>query len=389
MSAKAKAPALMDPAGPSKEAEEERVRSGKVQQGPDSMSSPAGRPEKSADLAGLPAGDDVAAESPQESESTQELKQDGARSDLQPITAVVPEHAEAARCAAGSASPSKALQKPQLDASAEGAADTAEQMPEGHSDPQKQPTAPCAEATALVSTLKDSTATCADGSLPCQLHGSQHEAVPLPHNSAVPGLLGGAASSDLTYTQLTALLGNAEAQDDDLSELDNLSAPSTPRSESDDMAAADAEGLVAQAGAAAAAVPHAAHQADSRFPAEARSDLALDTAQADVMLPDLHDSSAGDADLADTLEHARDEQRLEQISQQHAAKDLASGMERLAVLTGRQGGISHAEHAGHVQRLAKLSGAIPEILSKVFRANIQPLSRCPMARRQQRLQTTW
>lgn len=357
VSAKAKAPAPMDPTGPSREGDEERELTGKAQQAADLMSSPAGKPEKSADLPRLPAGDNGAAEAAQESE------QDGARSDLQPATAVAPEHAEADRLALDSASPSQALQGPHPDPSAEGTAVTAEQMPEGHSDPQERPSAPDAEATALVSTSNDSTASCTDGSMPSQLQGSQHEAAPPPDNSTVPGLLGSAASSDLSYTQLTALLGDTGAQANDLSELDDLSPQSSPRSESNNMAAAEVEGLVAHAEAAAAAVPDTSHQMDSPFPAEVHIDQALDTAQADVMLPDQHDSSAGDADLAETLEQARDEQRLEQISQQHAANDLASNMKRLAVLTGRQGRpISHAEHTGHMQRLAKLTGTLPEIL---------------------------
>ena len=76
-----------------------------------------------------------------------------------------------------------------------------------------------------------------------------------------------------------------------------------------------------------------------------------------MALPGLHDRAAAGGDLAETLEQARDEQRLGQLSDAHAASDLASDMHRLAALTGRQGGpVTDVEHQDHLQRLAKLSG---------------------------------
>ena len=220
--------------------------------------------------------------------------------------------------------------------------------------------AAAAEGAAPGPTGEESSTSYADLALPSQHIGSQPEAMPPPGHNVPPGLRGGAASSDLSYQQLTELLGIAEAQEDDLSELDDLSTPSTPRSEGAAITAADAEGVVTGAEAAAMNVSDASEQIHGAFSAEEDLDLALGAAhaQGDILLPDQHDSSAGDTDLAETLEQARDEQRLEQISQQHATRDLASDMQRLAVLTGRQGGsVSDAEHEGHMQRFAKLTGA--------------------------------
>ena len=222
------------------------------------------------------------------------------------------------------------------------------------------PSAAAAEAKAPGHTGEESSTSHVDLALPTQHNSSQPEAMPPPGHHVPAGLRGGAASSDLSYQQLTDLLGSAEAQEDDLSELDDLSAPSTPRSGGAAITAADAEGVVAGAEAAAMNVPDASEQLSGAFSAQEPLDLALGAAhaQGDIPFPDQHHSSAGDTDLAETLEQARDEQRLEQISQQHATRDLASDLQRLAVLTGRQGGsVSDAEHEGHMQRLAKLTGA--------------------------------
>ena len=350
MSAKAKAPAPIDPTDPSSEVEEESKSKG--QQGIDYTSGLAGKPEKAADLASMPAGDSIAADSPQESESL------GAQPELQPVITDVPQHAGAALNASDSANPSKELAQPPLGTSAGGTASTREEVPETQGDPEHKPSAPEAEAAASLSAAHDNSASVADEPARRQPQGSQHEALPPPFHTGGPGLMGNAASSDLSYTQLTALLGDTEAQEDDLSELDDLSPHSSSGTENDKIDAADAEGLVARAEAAAAALPSVSDQLDRSFTAEADLDQALDPAQAHVALPDQRDSSASNAEMAETLEHARDEQRLEQTSQQHAAKDLASNMERLNVLTGRQGRpISNAEHADNMQRLAKLTGA--------------------------------
>ena len=349
MSAKAKTPALNEPADAGS-AEKEMTGSTQAQREADLMSATAAEPKKAADLASMPTGDSCAADTPQEDERP------GAQPDMQPVLPNVPKHTEAVPDASDSADPSK--EQPPSGAPAEGTTTTREELPEARGDPQHQSPAPNAEAAAPGSAAHDSSASLADEAAPGQLQGSQHEALPPPDHSGGPGLLGGAASSDLSYTQLTALLGDTEAQEDDLSQLDDLSPPGSPVTDNVQVDAADAEGLAAHAEAATAAMPSVSDQLDNPFPAEADLDLALGTARGDVALPDQHDSSAGDADLAETLEHARDEQRLEQISQQHAAKDLASNMERLNVLTGRQAGpISDAEHAGNMQRLAKLTGA--------------------------------
>ena len=190
---------------------------------------------------------------------------------------------------------------------------------------------------------------------PGLLLSSRHD----PH----AGLLGGAASSDLSYTQLTALLGSPEAQEDDLSGLDDLTPCSSPRS--DDAAVHDAhtsaEALVAhaEAEAEAAAAGMSGYANEPTVPAEAAlNDMAAAQAQqGEVMLPDQHYSSAGEADLAETLEQARDEQRLGEISSEHVSKDLASNMQRLAALTERQGGpVTDAAHESHLRRLAELTG---------------------------------
>ena len=190
-------------------------------------------------------------------------------------------------------------------------------------------------------------------------HMSHAALAPSSRHGGSPGLLGGAASSDLSYTQLTALLGSTEAQEDILSGLDSPSLPSTPSSSGADMAGTCAapEAAVMQAEAAAAAL--LAEPLGSHFPAGAEVDAlaASQPEQGQVALPDLHDSAMGEGDLAKTLEQARDEQRLGQLSDAHAAKDLSSDMHRLAVLTGRQGGpVTDAEHHDHLQRSAKLSG---------------------------------
>ncbi len=225
---------------------------------------------------------------------------------------------------------------------------------------QDIPSAAAAEGAAPGHTGEESSISHADLALLTQHTGSQPEAMPPPGHNVPPGLRGGAASADLSYQQLTDLLGSAEAQEDDLSELDDLSAPSTPRSEGAAITAADAEGVVANAEAAAVNVPDASEQLSGAFSAEEDLGPALGAAyaQGDILLPDQHYSSAGDTDLAETLEQARDEQRLERISQQHVTQNLAADMQRLAVLTGRQGrSVSDAEHEGHMQRLANLTGA--------------------------------
>ena len=104
---------------------------------------------------------------------------------------------------------------------------------------------------------------------------SQAALAPASRLEGSPGLLGGAASSELSYTQLTALLGRAEAEEDGLSGLDSLSPPSTPSSSGGggaDMAGAGAltEALVMQAEAAAAALPE--EPPGSHFPAGAELD---------------------------------------------------------------------------------------------------------------------
>ena len=352
MSAKAKAPALGEPTDTG-HAEKEETSSAQAQQEADSMSAAAGEPKKAADLASTPAGDSRAADTPQEGE------QPGAQPKLQPVVADMPRDAGAALNASDSITPSMKLVEPPSGIPAGGTVVTREEVIEAQENLQNRPSpAPEGEAATPTSAAHDSSALIADKLEPNQLQGSQHGAVPPPGHSGMLGLLGGAASSDLSYTQLTALLGEAEAQEDDLSQLDDLSPPSSPGTENEKFDAADAEGLAARAEAAVTALPDVSEQLDSPFPAEADLDQGLGAAGADVALPDQHDSSAGDADLAETLEHARDEQRLEQISQQHAAKGLASNMERLALLTGRQGGpISEAEHTGNMQRLAKLTGA--------------------------------
>ena len=195
-----------------------------------------------------------------------------------------------------------------------------------------------------------------------QQHMSQATLAPSSRHAGTPGLLGGAASSDLSYTQLTALLGSTEAQEGSLSSLDSPGEPSTPSSSGGvgaDMAGSHAltEALVMQAEAAAAALPE--EPPGSYFPAGAELDAlaASQPQQGQVALPGLHDSAAGEGDLAETLEQARDKQRLGQISDAHAAEDLSSDMQRLAALTGRQGGpVTDAEHQDHLQRLAELSG---------------------------------
>ena len=195
-----------------------------------------------------------------------------------------------------------------------------------------------------------------------QQHMSQAALAPSSRHAGTPGLLGGAASSDLSYTQLTALLGSAEAQEGSLSSLDSPSPPSTPSSSGGagaDMAGSHAltEALVMQAEAAAAALPE--EPPGSLFPAGAQLDAlaASQPEQGQAALPGPLDSAAGEGDLAETLEQARDEQRLGKISDAHAARDLASDMHRLAALTARHGGpVTDAEHQDHLQRLARLSG---------------------------------
>ena len=173
-----------------------------------------------------------------------------------------------------------------------------------------------------------------------------------------PALPGGA---DLSYAELTALLGSAEvAEDDALSKLGDLSAGSSPRSDHPDVSDAVLDAAVKRAEAAAADLPEL-HGNDMAADMAAEAELAAVAAahaqQADFLLPYQQHSSAGDADLADTLEQARDEQRLDCISDEHTAKDLASDMQRLATLTGRQGGpITDAEHESHMRRLAVLTG---------------------------------
>ena len=366
---KAKAPALKEPADESSEAEEERSRNVTRQQEATLRSSAAGALSQAADLANMPALVRGAAELPQA------IEQHRGFPDTQPFTDPVGKHAEAFFNAHSNAHPSKELQRLQAGTTAGDTNIVTGEVSTRDVHPQDTPSATNTEATAPTPRNENSLSG-ADGSMPSQLQGSQHDASPPHDHSAVPGLMGGAASSDLTYTQLTALLGNNDAQDDEFSELDALSPPSTSRTESDDMASTDAEGLVARAEAAVAAVAKASEQLDHPFSAEAHLDQALDAAQADVMLPEQQDSAAGDADLAATLEHARDEQRLEQISQQHAVRDLESNMERLAVLTGRQGGpMSDAEHDANMQRLAKLTGALAESHCERNTEETQPQTR--------------
>ena len=130
-------------------------------------------------------------------------------------------------------------------------------------------------------------------------HISKAALEPSSRHTASPRLLGGAASSDLSYTQLTALLGSAEAQEDSLSGLDSSSMPSTPSSSGGggggaDMAGASAlaEALVMQAEAAAAAQPE--EPPSSRFTAGAELDALTDSQpeQGQVALPGLQDSAA-------------------------------------------------------------------------------------------------
>ena len=346
MTAKAKAAAVQEPIHKGSEVQEESNPAMDNQQGADMPSHQAWEPQESAHH------DDEA--------GTHE--KNGPPLDSSAFTATVAQHAEASHHAPEDAGLGKELQQPQQGASAEDTSAIAEQVSAAPGDPHILPSVQDAEATASGLALGDSSTPCADESAPSQLQGSQHEASPPPSQPAVPGLRDGAASADLSYTQLTALLGTADAQEDDLSELDDFSPPSTPRTEGDNnMTAALAEGIVAYAERAAAAQPDTPEQLTGPLSAEVHIDHALDSAPADVMLPDQHYSSAGDHDLAETLAHARDEQRLEQISQQHAATDLAYTMQRLAVLTGRQGGpISHAEHDSHMQHLAKLTGAQAE-----------------------------
>ena len=193
-------------------------------------------------------------------------------------------------------------------------------------------------------------------------HLSQAALAPSSRHAGSPGVLGGAASADLSYTQLTALLGSAEPQENSISGLDSLSLPSTPSSSGGagaDMAGSHAlaEALVMQAEAAAAALPGGSPGSLSPAGAELDALAATQPEQGQVALPGLLDSAAREGDLAETLEQARDEQRLGQLSDAHAAKGLASDMQRLAALTGRQGGpVTDAEHHDHLQRLAKLSG---------------------------------
>ena len=193
-------------------------------------------------------------------------------------------------------------------------------------------------------------------------HISQAAVAPSSRHVGTPGLLGGAASSDLSYTQLTALLGSAEAQEGSLSSLDSSSPPSTPSSSGGagaDMAGSHAlaAAFVMQAEAAAAALPEEPPGSLSPAGVELDALAASQPEQGQVALPGLLDSAASEGDLAGTLEQARDEQRLGQLSDAHAAKDLTSDMHRLAALTGRHGGpVTDAEHHDHLQRLAKLSG---------------------------------
>ena len=350
MGPKAKLPALDPPPDESSGAENGSSSAVKPQQEADLRSSVADERGQAPDLASMPALDIGAAE------SHQGLEQLAAPPDAQPVRETVGQHDAALPHAHDDAHLSKELQRLQSGSGAGDATILPEEVVARQIESQEETSATSEEGAASAA-LDDKRSSRADGSASSQLPGRKRDVSPPHDHSGMPGLMGGAASSDLSYTQLTALLGNGEAQEEELSELDALSAPSTPETESDDMAPTDAEGLVACAGAAAAAVPHASEQLYRPSTAETHLDRALDAAQAGVMLPEQHDSAAGDADLADTLEHARDEQRLEQVSQRHAARDLESSLGRLAALTGRQGGpISDAEHASNMQRLAELTG---------------------------------
>lgn len=218
----------------------------------------------------------------------------------------------------------------------------------------EQPPAPATEGTELL----DSSAAVPDELEARQQPLTEPDLAPPAEPAVMPPLPGGA---DLSYIELTALLGSAEmAEDDDLSELGNLSAASSPHRDHPDVSDAALNAAVGRAEAAAADLPELPGDdmaADIAADAELAAMAAAQAQQADFLLPYQQHSSAGDADLADTLEQARDEQRLDCISDEHAAKDLASDMQRLATLTGRQGGpITDAEHESHMRRLAELTG---------------------------------